>query len=45
MKVERLEDGSYNGTLVQILGLGKLKTKVVVISGETDREMTKLIGD
>ena len=45
MKGERLGDGSYSGTLAQILNLGKLKMKVVVTTGETDKELTKLIGD
>ena len=45
MKGARLGPGSYSGTLGQILNLGKLKMKVVVTTGEQDKELTRLIGD
>ena len=45
MKGARLGQGSYSGTLGQILSLGKLRMKVVVTTGEQDTELTKLIGD
>ena len=45
MKGNRLGDGCYSGTLGQILDKGKLKMKVVVTTGEHDKELTRLIGD
>ena len=45
MKGERLETGSYTHSLATILNLGKLEMKVVVTSGEDNKELTKLIGD
>ena len=45
MKGERLGAGCYSGTLGQILDKGKLKMKVVVTTGEHDKELTRLIGD
>ena len=45
MKGVRLENGKYNGTIPKILDTGKLSTKVIVTTGETDKEVTALIGD
>ena len=45
MKGVRLEDGSYSGTLRQILDRGNLKMKVVVSSGEMDESVKHLIND
>ena len=38
-------DGNYNGTLAQILGLVRLKLKVMVASGDRDLEKLELLGD
>ena len=45
MKGVRLEDGSYSGTLGQILDKGKLKMKVIVTTGETNEDLKHLIGN
>ena len=45
MKGERLPDGTYSGTMRQILDLGGLKWKVFVSSGETDDDVKNLIGN
>ena len=45
MKGERLEDGSYTGTLAQIFKKGKLKMKVIITTGETDEALKHLIGN
>ena len=39
----RLEDGTYSGTIGQIFKKGPLRTKVMVVSGETDKSATDLI--
>ena len=44
MKGERLSDGTYSGTMRQILDLGNLKMKVIVSTGETDEAVKHLIG-
>ena len=41
----RREDGSYDGTFSQILGLGKLDIKAMLVSGEYDREALEKLGD
>ena len=45
MKGERLQDGTFTGTMRQILDLGSLKMKVIVSTGETDEEVKHLIGN
>ena len=45
MRGLRLEDGSFGGTIPQILSKGNLKMKVAVASGETDEEIKNLIGN
>ena len=45
MKGHRLADGSFSGTVAQILNKGKLKLKVIVTTGETDEEVKHLIGN
>jgi len=40
-----LVDGFYNGTLARILALVGLKLKVMVASGDTDREKLELLGE
>ena len=45
MKGVRQEDGKFNGTIPRILNTGNLSTKVIVTTGETDKEVTALIGD
>ena len=45
MKGEKLPDGSYSGTMRQILDIGNLKIKVMVSSGETDEAAKHMIGN
>ena len=45
MQGVRLPDGSYSGTMRQILDRGSLKMKVMVRTGETDEEVKNLIGN
>ena len=45
MKGVRLSDGSYSGTMRQILDKGNLRMKVIVSSGEIDEEVKHLIGN
>ena len=45
MKGERLADGSYSGTMRQILDVGNLKSKVFVSTGEADAAVKHLIGN
>ena len=45
MKGHRLGDGTYSGTLTQILSRSKLKMKVAVTTGETNEEVKNLIGN
>ena len=45
MKGERLANGSFTGTIPQILALGDLLLKVIVSSGETNEEVKNLIGN
>ena len=45
MKGEKLEDGTYSGTMTQILNIGKLKIKSIVSSGEKDEEAKALLGN
>ena len=45
MKGERLADGSFTGTIPQILKLGGLKLKVIVSTGETNEDVKGLIGN
>ena len=45
MKGERLGDGSFSGTIPQILKLGDLKLKVIVSTGEANEEVKNLIGN
>ena len=45
MKGDRLPDGSYSGTMRQILDKGGLKMKVIVSSGEEDEAVKDLIGN
>ena len=40
-----LVDGFYNGTLARILALVGLRLKVMVASGDTDKERLELLGD
>ena len=42
---KRREDGSYDGTFSQILGLGNLDIKAMLVSGEYDREALEKLGD
>ena len=42
---EKREDGTYDGTFSQILGLGGLKIKAIIVSGEEDREAMEMLGD
>ena len=44
MMGKRLDDGSYDGTICQILKLGNLKVKVMVPSGEVDISAKELLG-
>ena len=41
----RLPDGTFSGTMRQILGKGGLKMKIVVSSGETDEAVKHIIGN
>ena len=41
----RKPDGSYTGTMSQILEIGKLKAKVYIPTDETDEAMKELIGN
>ena len=41
----RLPDGTYSGTMRQILDLGNLKIKVILATGETDEDLKHLIGN
>ena len=45
MKGERLPDGTYSGTMRQILDLGNLKMKVLVSTSEPDDSVKNLIGN
>ena len=45
MKGTRQDDGSFSGTVPQILGLGGLQLKVIVSSGEENEEAKNLIGN
>ena len=45
MQGVRLSDGTFSGTMRQILDRGKLKQKVMVRTGETDEEVKHLIGN
>ena len=45
MKGDRLADGSYTGTLAQILDRGKFKMKVVIVTGEHEEDLKNLIGN
>ena len=45
MKGDKLGDGSFSGTLRQILDKGKLKMKVIVTTGETNDDLKHLIGN
>ena len=45
MKGSRLADGTFTGTMRQILDKGGLKMKVIVSSGETDESVKHLIGN
>ena len=45
MKGARLADGSFTGTLTQILARGKLKPKVILTTGETDEAVKNLVGN
>ena len=45
MRGDHLADGSYTGTISRILGLGNLKVKVMVTSGETDVSAKETLGD
>ena len=45
MKGHKLGDGSFSGTMTQILNLGKLKLKTIVSTGETDEDAKALIGN
>ena len=45
MKGFRLPDGTFSGTMRQILDKGGLKMKVIVSSGETDEAVKHLIGN
>ena len=45
MKGDVLKDGSYTGTLAQILETGNFKIKVIVSSGEKNAEHKDLIGN
>jgi hypothetical protein len=45
MKGVRLPDGTFSGTMRQILDKGGLKMKVIVSSGETDEAVKHLIGN
>ena len=45
MKGERLPDGTYTGTMTKIVGLGKLKIKVIVSTGESDESVKHLINN
>ena len=45
MQGVKLPDGSFSGTMRQILDRGNLKMKVMVSTGETDEELKNLIGN
>ena len=45
MQGVRLPDGTYSGTMRQILDLGNLKIKVILATGETDEDFKHLIGN
>ena len=45
MKGVRLPDGTFSGTMRQILDLGNLKMKVMVSTGESDESVKHLIGN
>ena len=45
MQGDRLPDGTYSGTMRQILDRGNLKMKVIVRSGESDEDVKHLIGN
>ena len=45
MQGVRLPDGTYSGTMRQILDLGNLKIKVILATGETDEDLKHLIGN
>ena len=45
MKGDTLADGSTTGTITQILAVGNLKAKVIVVSGEQNEEIRGLIGN
>ena len=45
MKGIRLSDGTYSGTMRQILDKGNLKMKVIVSTGEQDESVKHLIGN
>ena len=45
MKGSRLPDGSYSGTMRQILDLGNLRMKVIVSTGESDEEVKNILGN
>ena len=43
--INKLANGSFSGTIPQILGLGDLLLKVIVSTGEFDDEVKNLIGN
>ena len=45
MMGEQEQDGTYNGTLQQILGLGGFRVKAFLRSGTSDQEAVKKLGD
>ena len=45
MMGERKEDGSYTGTVVQILATGNLKVKVMIPFGETNVKAMETLGN
>ena len=45
MKGYRKPDGSYSGTMTQILALGKLRLKTIVSTGESDESVKHLINN
>ena len=42
---ERMDDGSYTGTVCRIFAKGNLKVKVMVASGENNEEVKELLGN
>ena len=41
----RLNDGTYDGTIARILNLGGLSIKAMVVSGEDDKMAQEMLGD